>query len=186
MWTEELPNDVTIFLPNMSTSVTWHLPCVALFRSVLHAATYPTGRVSKVERHACSILLTCSYCMFCYFSFIYKLLLRLQSLIFRFRLYKVCLFWIFPTLLHCRSRVVTRCFILKIDQMAYAVPLSDFLSGWICSVLDCTFIAAARSNLGVRKSPNSKVAPKLLGAAGPLTAACFTGPAALCCNCLWV
>lgn len=42
----------------------------------------------------------------------------------------------------CRSRVTTGCFILKIDQMEYAVRLSGLLSSWF--ILDCSFNAAER------------------------------------------
>lgn len=38
----------------------WYLPCMPLFCSILHAASYPTGSISEVGRHAYLMLFTCS------------------------------------------------------------------------------------------------------------------------------
>ena len=141
-----------------------YLACVTLFRSVLHVATYPATwefqqRSVTPARYYWLAQIVCfvSFPLFLCFYWGYKV----KSSSF-FSLFEVRLFLIFLTLFRCWSWVATGCFILKIDQMAYAVPLYDFLSGWTCSVLDCTFIAAdvARLNLEVRNSQNSKVAPK--------------------------
>ena len=112
----------------------WYLPCVPLLCSILHTASYPTGSVSEVGRHAYLMMFTCSDSLFCFVFCFYcgwvayiviSLYLLLSVLIVIVNIYIIVNIYF---ILCCAI------IFLQIDRVHCAVPLSDFLSGSICSV----------------------------------------------------
>lgn len=108
--------------------------CVGhLFCSVPHAASYPTGRVSEAEHHACTILLTCSD--FPDFPRFYHGWRGLNVCFF-------CLFYVWSVLI--RSWVCTRSLILNIALCFSIVKLCAWPA--LCS-LTWLFVNAEKSRV---------------------------------------